>query len=103
MHTQYRAVHCLSHVVGSERQIRRYCNECKDFCEVASPHLTPAAAQLPPSVFQGCNSIPEGYDIHLRDEISQSDFDYLLKCLPLRKAPGPDGVPNELLRCLPDA
>eukprot|EP00961_Rhodomonas_salina_P219256 2963946-Rhodomonas_salina.1 len=37
----------------------------------------------------------------MRDEISSSDFDYLLKCLPLPKAPGPDRIPNELLWCLP--
>ena len=66
------------------------------------PPLVPAEEQLPAAVFHGHNRIPKTYNTHMRDEVSDNNLHYIIKCLPRRKAPGPDMVPNELLRLLPE-
>lgn len=65
MSTPLRQVFCVSSIVNGQREIKRYCNECRSFCSVQSPCLTPAVKQLPLTVFSAFNQIPENYDTHL--------------------------------------
>ena len=93
---------CISHASNDgTRTVQWYCNECAAPCEVQSPPLIPAETFLPPEVFKGHNVVPEEYNTHMQEPISDNDLQFILKCLPRRKAPGPDVVPNELLCLLP--
>lgn len=83
------------------RQLHWFCNECASPCTVQSPPLTPATTFLPSAVFDGHNTIPDDYETHMQEPLSDGDLEYILRCLPQRKAPGPDVIPNELLRILP--
>ena len=67
-----------------------------------SQHLQEADQALPPEVFQGHNQIPSDYITHLQDHITARDLRHIIRSLPRRKAPGPDMIPNELLRLLPE-
>ena len=97
-----RDLRCISSVsTQGVRSIEWFCNECAAPCKVQSPALEPAVTQLPAEVFDGHNKIPQEYDTHMRDELSDADLLHIIRILPRRKAPGPDSVPNELLRLLP--
>ena len=97
-----RNLKCFVQVLeDGERRIRWFCNDCSAPCEVQSPELQPASAFLPPAVFEEHNQIPDDYDTHLRDPLTPNDLLHIIRCLPRRKAPGPDLIPNELLRILP--
>jgi hypothetical protein len=58
---------------------------------------------MPEGVFTKHNKIPADYDTRLRTSLDMADLKYIIHSLPLRYAPGPDGVPNERLRFLPEA
>jgi hypothetical protein len=45
--------------------------------------------------------VPHDAGATLQGAITEEDFEFFLKTLPSRKAPGPDGVPYELLKCAP--
>ena len=72
-------------------------------CTVQEPPITPAVKFLPPEVFAGFNKIPSKYKTHMKDPVTLNDLRHIIRCLPRRKAPGPDLIPNELLKLLPDA
>ena len=84
------------------RKVVWYCNDCAAPCQVQSPPLQPVDQVMPPEVFKGHNQVPEGYNTHMRDEITARDLRHIIRSLPRRKAPGPDSIPNELLRLLPE-
>lgn len=89
---------CLSVVDGDgSRSLRWHCNQCKGHCQIESPQLQTAKSFLPAEVFNGFNSIPGSYDTHLRHKVTLDDLQHVIRCLPLRKAPGPDAIPNEVL------
>ena len=94
---------CLSDVIDGKRTLMWFCNECRHSCEIALPSLAGGEAEtfLPPAIFAKHNSVPATYPTNLRSEMAFDDFMYIIRKLPLRRAPGPDGLPNELLRLLP--
>ena len=96
-----RSMVCISKASGASRELIWYCNECRGLCSITSPPLQSAEAFLPVEVFRGHNAVDPTYNSHLRDEVSEDDFLHVVRTLPLRKAPGPDGIPNEVLRLLP--
>eukprot|EP00961_Rhodomonas_salina_P182420 2462595-Rhodomonas_salina.2 len=79
---------CMSHVHCPLREL---------------PPLEPASSFLPGEVFAGHNLVDSSYDSHLQEQVSEADFLHIVCTLPLRKAPGPDGIPNEVLCLLPPA
>ena len=51
---------------------------------------------------EGIPRVPPDAGETLRGAISETDFEFLLQQLPNKRAPGPDGLPFELLRHAPD-
>ena len=97
-----RQLRCISEARScGTRHVHWFCNDCAAPCEVQAPELVPAKTFLPTEVFDGHNTIPEAYDTRMKEPLTDSDLSYVLKCLPRRRAPGPDRIPNELLRLLP--
>ena len=97
-----RDLRCISTVDGhGARRIEWFCNECAAPCQVQSPPLEPATTQLPVEVFAGHNTVPKDYNTHMKDPLSDADLLHIIRTLPRRKAPGPDSIPNELLKLLP--
>jgi hypothetical protein len=71
-------------------------------CEVVEPPITPAVKFLPPATFTEFNKIPSTYNTHMRDPVTLTDLQHIIRCRTRLKAPGPDLIPNELLQLLPD-
>lgn len=101
--TPKRDLVCLSRVVQGKRSLEWVCNECRQQCEIALPPLKgcEAAEFLPPAIFAKHNAVPVTYPTKIRVPLAFEDFMYIIRKLPMRRAPGPDGVPNELIRLLP--
>lgn len=100
-HVAKRDIVCLSHGKTDNRELIWYCNHCQAECTIAAPPLQTAKTFLGAAVFTSYNAFPANFHSRLQSSILQEDLDYMISRLPLRKAPGPDGVPNELLRILP--
>jgi hypothetical protein len=47
--------------------------------------------------------IPVQDEVHLCGPISREDLDFYVSRLPRNKAPGPDGLPYELIKDAPDS
>jgi hypothetical protein len=101
METQHRDITCVASVEDEKRELKWWCNECHDHCEIKAPKLEEATDMFPDCTFDKHNTIPAEYNTHLQEKIEREDLEYMIRTLPLRRAPGPDGIPNEVLRCLP--
>mmetsp|Transcript_56467 Transcript_56467/g.115559 ORF Transcript_56467/g.115559 Transcript_56467/m.115559 type:complete len:93 (+) Transcript_56467:1042-1320(+) len=90
---------CLTKIVDGKRTLVWFCNECKARCNIAIPPLEggEAVTFLPSATFQKHNHIPATYPTRMCQRLAFDYFLYIVRRLPLRRAPGPDGVPNELI------
>ena len=101
MDTQRRDITCVASENEGRRDLLWWCNECRAHSQIQAPKLEEATDFLPDCTFDRHNNIPANYNTHLQDELAREDLKYMIRTLPLRRAPGPDGISNEVLRCLP--
>ena len=97
METERLDILCLAGCTDEQRELQWWCNECRGTCDIEAPKLEAAADFMPDSVFDRHNTIPADYLTHLQDRLEREDLDFMIRTLPLRRAPGPDGIPNEVL------
>ena len=83
----------------SGRVIRWWCTRCSGFRSWA---VREADYTKIPFRTEGIPRVPPDAGETLRGAISETDFEFLLQQLPNKRAPGPDGLPFELLRHAPD-
>ena len=82
----------------SDRVIRWWCNRCSGFRRWA---VSDADYNDLPFCTDSIPRVPPGAGETLRGAISMADFEFLLEQLPNWRAPGPDGLPFELLKHAP--
>jgi hypothetical protein len=69
-----RDLFCLSSGTGSTRELRWFCNQCRQFCTPSAPKPEPASSFLPPYCFKNFNRVPPTYKSDLRDAVSMVDL-----------------------------
>ena len=83
---------------GGRRIMATWCSRCQ-----ATTTLCVHAADYAvlPFPLRSIPRVPHDAGATLQGAITEEDFEFFLNTLPSRKAPGPDGVPYELLKCAP--
>ena len=107
--TKTRCVKCLEialtpivQVAGKDRSIKKWCNSCRCFGHGyidKKDYDTPFLKTCKPEIIHHTASNTES----LSRDISWEDFQYYLKKLPKRKAPGPDEITAEMIQRAPEA
>jgi ribonuclease HI len=83
---------------GRIRQVIPFCTVCCRFC---SALIDPSDYDQMPQP-RALPILPAGCQERLRGAIAREDFDHYRSTLPNNKAPGPDGLPYELIKSGPE-
>ena len=95
---QQRTLTPVSRIVGDSRTVVHWCNQCSAFAE---PRVSAQDYEGMPFNTDGIPRVPPLSEASLRGRISPEDFDYVLRTLPKRSAPGEDKLTYEMLTDAP--
>ena len=99
--------HCLGReltpitaIDGGSRSMVTWCSRCSDTTTLL---VRVSAYDALPFRLDNIPRVPADSVETLRGGVSKEDLEHFEGDLPCRKAPGPDGIPYELLRCAPES
>ena len=89
----------VTSIDGSSRRMVTWCSRCSATTTLL---VRMSAYDEIPLRLEHLPRIPVGSGETLAGAISRDDYDYFVRQLPCRTAPGPDRLPYEMLRCAPE-